>query len=449
MLLVTVSLTLLVVAFASEIVAFLAPGFRGDAGQFALCVRLTKMMAPYIACISLIAMLNSALSTLQIFGSSAWAQVAMNLVLIVGALVAIPFDPQTATIILAGSVLVGGVVQILSQLPACKRVGISIVPSHHIFTREVGEVIRLMLPATVGASVYQISIFIATVLASLLPTGSVSWLFYADRIAQFPIGIFSIALASVLLPALSNASAQADTDSFNRNLANSLRFTSFGIIPMAAGIWALALPITQMLFERGAFTTDSSTKTAAALQALCLGLWATSCYSMVVRAFIARKDTFTPTLIGMASLLANVAISLSLMGPIPVTEGAHALTRGLVRIQDSLIGLSPVRIALGHTGLALASALASFVSLGCALLMFRVKIGTFPWQAFLRSTCNAAGAACVMVVALHYTTLLGLSPFLTCALAIPLGAMVFLAVSYLLRSRELLETAAVVAKKLR
>lgn len=447
MLLVTSALTLLVITFAPQIVSLLAPGFRGDDGQFALCVRLTQMMAPYIACISLIAMINSALTTLQVFGSSAWAQVAMNIVLIVGALIAIPFDPHTATIIMATSVLVGGIVQVLTQLPACARMGISIIPSRRILSREVAEVIRLMIPATVGASVYQISIFIATILASLLPTGSVSWLFYADRIAQFPIGIFSIALASVLLPALSNASAQSDHESFNRNIANSLRFTSFGIIPMAAGIWALALPITQMLFERGAFTAESSAKTAAALQALALGLWASSCYSMVVRAFIARKDTLTPTCIGLITLLTNVALSLVLMGPIASAESMHTSARALAALQGIVLAVSPIQFQLGHIGLALASALASFVSLACALLLFRGTVGIFPWRPFIASTLRASVAASLMVVTLGYVAHSGLSPVLTCALGIPLGATAFLIVSFILRSPELGEAAAVLTKR--
>ncbi len=448
MLIVTGALTLLVITFAPQIVSLLAPGFRGDAAQFALCVRLTQMMAPYIACISLIAMINSALTTLQIFGSSAWAQVTMNIVLIVGALIAIPFDPHTATVILATSVLIGGIVQILAQLPACARVGISIIPSCKILSREVAEVMRLMIPATVGASVYQISIFIATILASLLPTGSVSWLFYADRIAQFPIGIFSIALASVLLPALSNASAVADHESFNRNIANSLRFTSFGIIPMAAGIWALALPITQMLFERGAFTAESSTNTAAALQALALGLWASSCYSMVVRAFIARKDTLTPTLIGLVTLAANVALSLVLMGPIASAEPMNASAQALVALQGIVLAVSPFQLQLGHVGLALASAIASFVSLACALLLFRGTVGAFPWRPFVGSTLRASFAAGLMAVTLGYITQMGLDPLSTCALGIPVGAAVFLLSSWIVRSAELKEAAKVLSKRI-
>jgi putative peptidoglycan lipid II flippase len=243
-------LTALLIVAAPDVVRLLAPGFEKNTEQFSLCVELTRIMAPYILCVSLVAMLNAALNALNIFGTSAWAQIVMNVVLISGALIAIPFDSQTATKILAISALLGGIVQILAQIPTALRSGLSLIPSFQLLSREVREVVTLMIPATLGASVYQVTIFLVTILASLLPTGSVSWLFYADRVAQFPIGIFSIALASVLLPALSHASARADIDSFRRNISNSLRFTSFCVIPMAAGIWGLALPITRLLFVR-------------------------------------------------------------------------------------------------------------------------------------------------------------------------------------------------------
>ena len=227
LLMLTILLSSFGILYAPDVVLLLAPGFSEDLGKYQLCITLTKIMLPYIACVSVIAMINAALNSLHIFGASAWAQVTMNGVLIIGALCAMVFEPERATIILAYSVLVGGLVQIVVQITSCLRAGLSLRPSFNIIRRDVGEVVRLMIPATIGASVYQITIFIATLLASLLPSGSVSWLFYADRIAQFPIGIFSVALASVLLPALSTASANADSDRFRRSLADSLRYTSF------------------------------------------------------------------------------------------------------------------------------------------------------------------------------------------------------------------------------
>jgi putative peptidoglycan lipid II flippase len=448
LLLTTSLLTLLIIGFAPQVVELLAPGFAASQEKLSLCITLTRIMAPYIACVSVIAMLNAALNTLGIFGASAWAQVTMNIVLIIGAIIAMPFDLSTATVILSISVLVGGVVQILAQIPACKRGGLPLLPSFRIISRDVADVVKLMIPATVGASVYQITIFVGTLLASLLPTGSVSWLFYADRVAQFPIGIFSIALASVLLPALANASANADTKTFHRNLSDSLRFTNFCIIPMAVGIWALALPITRLLFERGAFSYDSALKTSYALQALSVGLWASSCHSMLVRAFIARKDTITPTIIGVCSLALNLCASLLLMGPIARGELDGVFVKAMVNLQTSLLYLLPVGLSLGHVGLALASSIAAMGSLLLVATLFCFSIGNFPARSFLISTIKSSVSAIIMLNVIQLSSGQFTAPFAACAIGIPTGVLVYFLASYLLRSQELFDAIAVLRRRL-
>jgi putative peptidoglycan lipid II flippase len=445
----TGSLTAVLVIAAPDVVRLLAPGFEQNTAQFSLCVELTRIMAPYILCVSLVAMLNAALNALNIFGTSAWAQIWMNVVLIIGATIAIPFDSPTATRLLAISALLGGVVQIIAQVPTAMRSGLSLIPSFQLFSREVREVVGLMIPATLGASVYQVTIFIATILASLLPTGSVSWLFYADRVAQFPIGIFSIALASVLLPALSNASAKADTDGFRRNISNSLRFTSFCVIPMAAGIWGLALPITQLLFERGAFSSESSVQTARALQALCFGLWASSCHSMIVRAFIARRDTLTPTMIGLVSLCITIGVSLVLMGPIATSQQSPRIVVGLASLQASLLTTSSLGSSLGHVGLALASSTSAAASLLLIITIFHLKIGAFPWREFAASTLKSTAAAGSMIAALVMCRFISSSPAVLCACGAFIGLISYCGVAWLLRSREMLETLHVVKVKWR
>lgn len=448
LLVITTILSIVMVYFAREIVTLFAPGFEVERGKLELCVLLTQIMAPYIVCVSFIAMLNAALNTLHIFGTSAWAQVTMNVVLIIGAFFAMPFDLKTAAIILSVSFLLGGIVQIVAQVPACRRGDIPLSPSFRFFSKDVGEVIRLMVPAAVGASVYQITIFIATLLASLLPTGSVSWLFYADRVAQFPIGIFSIALASVLLPALSTASAAADTERFHRSLSDSLRYTSFCIIPMAAGIWALALPITQLLFERGAFTPESSLKTSQALQALSIGLWASSCHTMLVRAFIARKDTTTPTFIGICALTVNICASLILMGPLVPGDGTHHLIRYLRNAQISLSYLAPWNLSLGHVGLALASTIAAYSSLILVIVFFVTKIKHFPWLIFVSSTGRSLIAAGAMICLIEWTNTWWTSALVGCIMGIIVGVTSYIGVCALLRSQELNDSLFVIQKKL-
>lgn len=447
LILITSIFTLVIICFASTIVRLFAPGFGSEGGKFELCVTLTQLMAPYIACVSFIAMLNAALNTLGIFGASAWAQVVMNLVLIAGAICAMPFDLSTATIVLAISVLVGGLAQIVAQMPACARANLSLRPSFRIVVPEIKEILRLMAPATVGASIYQITIFMATVLASLLSSGSVSWLFYADRVAQFPIGIFSIALASVLLPALSNASARKDTATFNRSLSDSLRFTSFFIIPMAAGLWSLALPIIQLLFERGAFSHESSIKTSHALKALALGLWASSCHSMIIRAFIAKKDTTTPTGIGFVALILNVCASLLLIGPLAPDTHASRLVSLIRNLQTSLLYVCPFSAHLGHVGLALASSIAAFGSLILVVTVFTIKIRQFPWRGFLVATTKSLVATLVMMLGITYSIGTTESPLLQCLYGSCAGSVIFLVTSYLLKSKELLDALATIKRR--
>ncbi|MFN4894372.1 MAG: murein biosynthesis integral membrane protein MurJ [Pseudomonadota bacterium] len=446
---ITSLLVLAMIIYAPTIVGVIAPGFQKEVGKFELCVQLTRIMAPYIACISVIAMINAALNALNIFGTSAWAQVIMNIVLIFGAVCAMPFDMPSAVTIISVSVLLGGIVQVASQLPACQRSGLSLLPSRRIFSKDVGEIVRLMIPATLGASVYQITIFLGTILASLLPSGSVSWLFYADRVAQFPIGIFSVALASVLLPALSNASAQSDQSGFSRNISNSLRFTSFFVIPMACGIWVLALPITQLLFERGAFDTTSSQRTAHALQALCFGLWSASCHSMLVRAFIARRDTLTPSLIGIAALIVNLCSSLILMGRVLPSYEGDRITMGLASLQGFLYQLIPLSIPLGHVGLALASSISAAVSLILVIFLFCRRIGGFPWLPFSLATARALVASLAMIGVIRAVSHLWTNPLSACVMGSLIGISTFLLTSYLLHSVELRDTFAAINRKLR
>lgn len=434
----TATLTVAGIVFMPEVISLIAPGFRDDSGQRAIAERLGRIMLPYIIFVSLVALLNSALNTLKIFGASAWAQVIMNLVLIGGAVCAMPFEPVTATLILAGSVLIGGFVQVIAQIPACRRAGLSMRLSPEVTSPEVREVSRLMIPATLGASVYQLNIFISTLLASLLTQGSVSWLFYADRVSQFPVGIFSVALASVLLPTLANASAAADRSRFDLVLSDSLRFTSFVIVPMAAGIWLLATPLTALLFERGAFDHHSTLMTAGAIQALALGLWSTSCHSMVVRAFIARKDTITPTLIGVCSLLMYVTSALVLMGPI--TDSASGVATTISALQRLLVGLIPFHGALGHVGLALASSIAATSSLLLAITIHALCSGAFPWQPFVRATVQAVCAAGAMALVVTLCTPFNAPPLVACATGAVLGVVTYCLAAACLRSQEMVAT---------
>jgi putative peptidoglycan lipid II flippase len=404
LLLATCTLTALGILFAPQVIHLIAPGFGRDPEQFALCAELTQMMMPYVVFISLVALLGGALNAVGIFGTAAMAQVWMNLSLIAGALVAEHYEARTAAIVLAASVVLGGMVQIATQLPALKRSGLSLIPQRPFLTPPAKQMLALMGPALVGATVYQLGMFLSTVFASVLEPGSVSWLFYADRLVQLPIGIFSIALASVLLPALSHARARGDDTAFQRELVQALRSTSFVIIPVSVGLYFFAAPLTALVFERGAFDAHATLMTAEAIKAYTFGIWAMSCHSMLMRAFIARKDTKTPVRIGILSLTCVVLASVLLMGA-PYSGGAQESSWALaplVAAQQAFASLGII-FSLGHDGLAAASSIGSWVAFIAAAVLLSRRL-SLPWRDFWGGSLLVAVISLFAVGAASYAT---------------------------------------------
>lgn len=392
--------SLLVVAgfiFSDLLIELFAPGFRTLPEQFELSVKLLQIMLPYVICISLVALANGALNALNIYGAAAWAQVLQNIVLIAGAVVALFLPLDSGIVVLAASVLAGGIVQVAAQVPALSRNGLTLLPSSQIFSSPVKRVLHLIGPALVGATVYQLTVFLNTVLASLLATGSVAWLYYADRLVQLPLGLFTIALASVLLPHLSRAAAKGDNMVFAAHLGDALRYTSFIIIPIAALLYLFAEPVIALIFERGAFDRASTAATASAVQAYSIGLWAVSSHSMLARAFIARKDTITPTLIGTLSLLVSFLFSLILMGPPQRFDPDSLVAQAVVTSRAWLV--TDLSFALGHTGLALSASIAAYAAmLASALIVaLRFSISLANW---LLMTVKTAGCAAIASIAI-------------------------------------------------
>ncbi len=379
-------ITAIGIFWASDITTLFAPGFTTDQEKATLSASLLEIMFPYIIFVSLVAMLGGALNSVKIYGTAALAQVIMNLVFIAGIILAMTQSISLAPYVVAWSIVVGGIVQVLVQLPALRRVGFNIIPSMRVFTPVVRDVIRLMLPAIFGAAIYQLTIFLNTVFASLLGEGAVSALFYADRVAQLPLGIYSIALASVLLPILSNAASDNDAAGFQKNLSLSLRYTSFLILPVSALLWLCAEDLVSVLFLRGEFNATDAMRTALAVKAYAFGLWGTSCHTMIVRAFIARKDTVTPVIVGIVMLLLTALLSLILIGPLP-SQPLDFLGSFLYELQQSSLILDLAsRFGLGHAGIALSSAVSSTVGFIIISLLLKKRRSDVSWSIVITST---------------------------------------------------------------
>jgi putative peptidoglycan lipid II flippase len=354
------ALTLLLVCvvgivLAPWLVRLVAPGFASQEATFALTVTLTRWCLPYIFFISLAALAAGVLNSLNHFFAPAASTILLNLAMILcAALLASRVEPAVWS--LALGVIVGGLAQVALQMPFLRRHGLSLRPLWQPRMPGVGRIIKLMGPAAFGAAVYQITVLINTVLASWLPAGSVSYLYYADRIVEFPLGVFGIALATAILPSLSRQSATGEHRTLVETMGFGIRMSMFIHLPAMVGLIVLAEPLVQLLFGRGEFGPHSVRATALALVGYSLGLWAYVGSRTVSQAFFALKDTRTPVKAGAWCLLVNLGASLALMGP------------------------------FAHTGLAAATALSSAANMMLLLWYLRARLGPLGGRRLLRSS---------------------------------------------------------------
>ena len=323
-------ITAIGVAAAPLLVWISAPGFAADADKFELTVTLTRITFPYILFMSLVALAGGILNTWSRFALPAFTPVLLNLAFIGMALFAAPyFDPPILA--LAWAVFLGGLLQLLIQLPALRR--ISMLPRPKLNLRAawadpgVRRITRLMLPALLGVSVAQISLLINTIFASFLETGSVSWLYYADRLMEFPSGLLGATLGTILLPSLSRCHAKADFAEYSRLLDWGLRLTFLLAAPAALALALLAIPLITTLFFHGAFTAQDVLQTRQALVAYAVGLVGLILVKVLAPGFYARQNVRTPVKIALISLAATQAMNLAFVGWI--AHAGLALSIGL------------------------------------------------------------------------------------------------------------------------
>jgi putative peptidoglycan lipid II flippase len=364
------AVTVIGIIFSPFIIKIIAPGFGSGGEKYALTVLLTRIMFPYIFLVSLLALFTGILNSLRHFAAPAAAPVFLNLSMIVGLLFLAP-ALKTPTVGLAIGVIIGGVLQLAIQIPLLINQGISLVPKWYMGHPAIKRVGVLMMPAVFGSAIYQINQLVGTLLASLLKEGSVSYLYYADRLVQFPLGVFAIAISTAVLPSLSRGAAHGDMNKLKDILSHSLRLTMFITIPAMTGLIVLREPIIKLLFQRGAFDSFTTAMTAQALLYYSLGLWAFAGLRVFVSVFYSLQDTKTPVKVAVIAMLANILLSLALMGP------------------------------LKHGGLALALSIASTLQICMLIFLLRKRLGGIRGKEVISSMARSFLSSLIMGICIY------------------------------------------------
>ncbi|MGB2248743.1 MAG: murein biosynthesis integral membrane protein MurJ [Alcanivorax sediminis] len=306
--------TALGVIGAPAIIWVFAPGFADDPDKQALAVEMLRLTFPYLFFIALTAFAGGILNTWNRFAVPAFTPVLLNLSLIGCALFLTPyFAQERMAVALAWGVLIAGAAQLLFQLPFLARINLMPIPRMGWKDPGVRKIMTLMVPALFGASVYQLNSLVNTVLASLLETGSVTWLYYTDRLIELPLGIFAVAIGTVILPSLSRQHAEADPENFSRMMDWAIRMVLLIGLPAALALAVLAEPLLSTLFQYGEFAAGDVVKTAQSLRAASAGLLAAMFIKVLAPGFYARQDTKTPVKIGVLAMAANMIFAALLV----------------------------------------------------------------------------------------------------------------------------------------
>ena len=369
----------------------LAPGFADQPAKFDLAVDLTRLTFPYLMFISLVSLIAGALNSLHRFAAAAATPILLNLCLIGAILWLTPYVP-TAGHALAWGVAVAGIVQFLWLSWAVLRAGLPLGLPAPRLSAPVKRLLILMAPAAIGAGVVQINLVIDIVLASLLPEGSVSYLFYADRLNQLPIGVVGVAVGTALLPLLSRQVAKGDGAAAHHSQNRAIEVAVLLALPAALALFVIADPVIAVLFERGAFGPAETQATAYALRAYVVGLPAYVLIKVLAPGFFARQDTRTPVKIAVAALVVNLVLNLILMGP------------------------------MKHAGLALATAIAAWLNVGL-LGWVLIRRGHLQADARLKRSLPRAGLAALLMAAALWFLGDRLAPAFAAGLGLKIAAL--------------------------
>ncbi len=401
------------VIFSPAIVTAIAPGFLNMPEKFSLTTLLTRVMFPFLLCISLAALVMGALNTRRIFFVPSLAPATLNITIIAIVLIFAPKMEQPIIAVAIG-VAFGGFIQFAFQLPSFLKSGYSLKPAYDFRHAGLKKMSLLILPATMGMAVAQINIFISTILASYLPEGSITYLYYSMRLIQFPIGIFGVAMGMAVLPTLSEHAVKGEYDKLRDDFSFALRLLFFITVPAMVGLIALREPIVNILFQRGKFDYSATVGTAHALLFYSLGIWCIVGARVITASFYSMQDTKTPVKVAVFALLSNVILSIILMHP------------------------------LKHGGLALANSIASGLNFTLLFLFLRKKLKRVDARKIIRSFVKTFSASFVMGVTggilLHgelwhtHGNTFHKAFYLSGTIAVCIG--VYLVLSYLLKSEE-------------
>jgi putative peptidoglycan lipid II flippase len=367
-------ITALGILLAPAVLAVFAPGWYLEGRpEFTLSADMLRITFPYILLISLTALAGGILNTFERFLVPALTPVFLNLSLIAAALL-LSSRLQVPVMALAWGVLLAGFVQLAVQVPALRRLGLLPRPRWGWRHRGVRRILKLMIPTLVGSSAAQVNLLFDSMIATFLVTGSVSWLYYSDRLLEFPLGVFGIALATVILPNLSRKHAANSTEAFSATMDWALRLALLITIPAAAGLAVLSKPILVTLFQYQAFQAEDVVMASLSLKAYALGLPAFIAVKVLAPGFYARQDPHTPVRIGLLSMGANMVMNVALVG-----------------------GMVWAGFSGPHAGLALASSAAAFLNAGLLYRSLR-RCGAYqPAPGWLKLSLAVALACLAMV----------------------------------------------------
>lgn len=395
------------------VVRIIAPGFDGSSGNFDLTVSLTRFMFPYVIFICLTALCTGVLNSLNHFAAPAFGPVYLNICIIISALLFSRFLEKPIYSLSIG-VIIGGAIQLFALIPPMLKLGFVFFGKIDFRHEGVKKVGRLMLPSIFGSAAYQIDMLVNTMLASMLASGSVSYLYYADRLVQFPLALFGVSAATVILPTLSRQAAKNDMKAVASSLSEGFRLVSFVNFPAMAGLIALSYPMVSVIFQRGAFDPIQAKATSEALVCYSVGLWAFSSVRIVLPVYYAVKDIRTPAIFTGITVICDILLAMLLM------------TR------------------MGHKGIALSTSLSSMLNFFLLTNGIRQFLKDLEWMDIISSLFKSILSSLVMGVAVYYS-----GDYLNCiatsfmervaflVVNIILGVFIYSGMSYIIGSREL------------